>query len=341
MAGRTYSVAVVGATGLVGREFLRILETSDFPLKSLRLLASKRSAGATMRFRGKDLPVEETIEQSFAGQDFAFVSATTEASKHWVPIAARAGSIAIDDSSAFRMDPSVPLVVPEVNAGDLDGHSRIVAIPNCSTTPLVLALWPLHQVNPVQRIIAATYQSVSGTGTAAVEELRAQSRALATNEDEEPVAEVYPYRIAFNLLPHIDGFLENGYTKEEWKMVQETRKIMHAPELPITSTCVRVPVYVCHSEAVTVEFERPMEAAEARTLLAAQPGVEVADDPARNVYPHPAAAAGKDPVYVGRIRKDASHPNGLSMFIVSDNLRKGAALNALQIAEAMAARGLV
>ncbi len=341
MANRTYSVAVVGATGLVGREFLRILETSPFPLKALRLLASKRSAGSTMRFRGGELPVEETTDQSFAGQDFAFVSATTEASKQWVPIAARAGAVAIDDSSAFRMEPSVPLVVPEVNAADLDGHGRIVAIPNCSTTPLVLALWPLHQVNPVQRVVVATYQSVSGTGTAAVEELRAQSRALALDAGAEPKAQVYSHPIAFNLLPQIDSFLENGYTKEEWKMVQETRKIMHAPDLPISATCVRVPVFTCHSEAVHVEFARPMAPEAARALLAAQPGICIQDDPARGVYPHPAAAAGKDPVYVGRIRRDASHPHALALWLVSDNLRKGAALNALQIAEAMVERGLV
>jgi aspartate-semialdehyde dehydrogenase len=345
MAGRTYSVAVVGATGLVGREFLRILEESPFPLKSLKLLASKRSAGSTLQFRGEALSVEETTDQSFAGQDFAFISATTEASREWVPVAARAGVVAIDDSSAFRMDPSVPLVVPEVNAGDLDAHGRIVAIPNCSTTPLVLALWPLHRVNPVQRIVVSTYQSVSGTGTAAVQELRAQSRAIALQEQEggfeEPPAEVYPYRIAFNLLPHIDGFLENGYTKEEWKMVQETRKIMHAPDLPISATCVRVPVYTCHSESVTVEFANPIAPEEARELMVAQSGIEIVDDPARNLYPHPIAGAGRDPVYVGRIRRDVSHPSALSMWIVSDNLRKGAALNALQIAEAMVERGLV
>lgn len=344
MADRSYSIAVVGATGLVGREFLRILEERDFPLKSLKLLASKRSAGKSMRFRDEELPVEETTAESFRGQDFAFVSATTEASRQWVPIAAEAGAIAIDDSSAFRMEPSVPLVVPEVNAADLDAHQRIVAIPNCSTTPLVLALWPLHQVNPLRRIVVSTYQSVSGTGGAAVEELRAQSRMLALRGEDggdEPVAEVYPYRIAFNLLPHIDEFLENGYTKEEWKMVQETRKIMHAPDLPISATCVRVPVYVCHSEAVNAEFIRPLAPAEARSLLAAQPGVEVADDPARNIYPHPACAAGRDPVYVGRLRSDVSQPNGLAMWIVSDNLRKGAALNALQIAEVMIERGLV
>jgi aspartate-semialdehyde dehydrogenase len=344
MAGRTYSIAVVGATGLVGREFLRILEQRDFPLKSLRLLASKRSAGKTMRFRGEELPVEETTPESFRGQDFAFVSATTEASRQWVPIAAEAGAIAIDDSSAFRMEPSVPLVVPEVNGADLDGHQRIVAIPNCSTTPLALALWPLHQVNPLRRIVVSTYQSVSGTGTAAVEELRAQSRALALqgeNGGDEPVAEVYPYRIAFNLLPHIDSFEENGYTKEEWKMVQESRKIMHAPDLPISATCVRVPVYTCHSESVNAEFTNPISPAEARALMAAQAGVEIADDPAHNVYPHPASATGFDPVYVGRVRSDVSQPNSLAMWIVSDNLRKGAALNALQIAETIVERGLV
>jgi len=344
MAGRQFSVAVVGATGLVGREFLRILEGRRFPLKSLRLLASKRSAGSTLCFRGEKLPVEETTESSFEGQDFAFISATTEASHHWVPIAAQAGAIAIDDSSAFRMDPSVPLVVPEVNAADMDGHARIVAIPNCSTTPLVLALWPLHRVNPVKRIVVSTYQSVSGTGTAGVEELKAQSKALALRADdstEEPAAEVYPYRIAFNLLPHIDSFLDNGYTKEEWKLVQETRKIMHAPDLPICATCVRVPVYTCHSESVSVEFTNPIEAGEARKLMAAQPGIEVADDPARNIYPHPVSATGRDPVYVGRIRKDVAQPNSLALWIVSDNLRKGAALNALQIAEAMVERSLV
>ncbi len=345
MAGREYSVAVVGATGLVGREFLRILEDSRFPLKSLRLLASKRSAGSTMRFRGEDLTVEETTEDSFEGQDFAFISATTEASRHWAPIAAAAGAIAIDDSSAFRMDPDVPLVVPEVNAADLDTHKGIVAIPNCSTTPLVLSLWPLHKVNPVQRIVVSTYQSVSGTGTAAVEELRAQSKAI-TQQDEghgfdEPAASVYPHRIAFNVLPHIDSFLENGYTKEEWKMVQETRKIMHTPDLPISSTCVRVPVYSCHSESVNVEFTNPIEPADARSLMAAQPGIEIMDDPAHDIYPHPVAGAGKDPVYVGRIRKDVSRDNSLTMWIVSDNLRKGAALNALQIAQAMVDRHLV
>jgi aspartate-semialdehyde dehydrogenase len=339
MAG-IYNIAVVGATGLVGREFLRILETSNFPLGELRLLASARSAGTTLPFRGEQLPVAETTARSFDGQHFAFISATTEASKHWAPIAAAAGAIAIDDSSAFRMEANVPLVVPELNAADLDAHQRIVAIPNCSTTPLVLALQPLHAVNRATRVVVSTYQSVSGTGTAAVEELRQQTRALST-EGVAPAPEVYPKQIAFNLLPQIDSFLENGYTKEEWKMVQETRKILHEPDLPVTATCVRTPVYICHSESVTVEFERPFDPDEARALLAAQPGIELMDDPEQALFPTPLDAAGKDPVYVGRLRRDVSHPSALTFWLVSDNLRKGAALNALQIAEAMVARGLV
>jgi aspartate-semialdehyde dehydrogenase len=339
MAG-SYNIAVVGATGLVGREFLRILETSNFPLGELRLLASARSAGTTLPFRGEQLPVAETTARSFDGQHFAFISATTEASKHWAPIAAAAGAIAIDDSSAFRMEANVPLVVPELNAADLDAHQRIVAIPNCSTTPLVLALQPLHAVNRATRVVVSTYQSVSGTGAAAVEELRQQTRALST-EGVAPAPEVYPKQIAFNLLPQIDSFLENGYTKEEWKMVQETRKILHEPDLPVTATCVRTPVYICHSESVTVEFERPFDPDEARALLAAQPGIELMDDPEQALFPTPLDAAGKDPVYVGRLRRDVSHPSALTFWLVSDNLRKGAALNALQIAEAMVARGLV
>jgi aspartate-semialdehyde dehydrogenase len=339
MAG-SYNIAVVGATGLVGREFLRILETSNFPLGELRLLASARSAGTTLPFRGEQLPVAETTARSFDGQHFAFISATTEASKHWAPIAAAAGAIAIDDSSAFRMEANVPLVVPELNAADLDAHQRIVAIPNCSTTPLVLALQPLHAVNRATRVVVSTYQSVSGTGTAAVEELRQQTRALST-EGVAPAPEVYPKQIAFNLLPQIDSFLENGYTKEEWKMVQETRKILHEPDLPVTATCVRTPVYTCNSESVTVEFERPFDPDEARALLAAQPGIELMDDPEQALFPTPLDAAGKDPVYVGRLRRDVSHPSALTFWLVSDNLRKGAALNALQIAEAMVARGLV
>lgn len=334
-----YAVAVVGATGAVGRQFLQIAEARDFPIRSLRLLASARSAGSRMRFRAEDIEVEETTEESFRGVDLAFVSATTEASRHYVPLAVSSGAVAIDDSSVFRMDPAVPLVVPEVNAADLNREQRLVAIPNCSTTPLVMVLAPLHRVNPVTRVVVSTYQSVSGTGSAAMQELTLQSKQVLDGGRPEP--EVYPHQIAFNLLPQIDDFLGNGYTKEEWKMVQETRKILHEPDLLMSSTCVRVPVYVCHSEAVHVEFREPMAAEEVRELLAGAPGIELDEDGHPETYHHPAAAAGKDPVYVSRIRRDASHPNGIAMWLVSDNLRKGAALNAIQIAEAMSARELI
>jgi aspartate-semialdehyde dehydrogenase len=334
-----YNVAVVGATGAVGKEFLRIAETRSFPIKSLRLLASARSAGSHLRFRGEEIEVEETADRSFRGVDLAFISATTEASRHFAPLAVEAGAVAIDDSSAFRMDPQVPLVVPEVNAGDLSRDRRLVAIPNCSTTPLVLALAPLHRTNPIRRVVVSTYQSVSGTGSAAMKELTDQTKQVL--DGGHPEAEVYPHQIAFNLLPQIDSFLENGYTKEEWKMVQETRKIMHEPELPVSSTCVRVPVYICHSEAVHVEFERPMPPEQARELLGQTPGLQLDEAGRPESYHHPIQAAGQDPVYVSRIRQDASHPNGLALWLVSDNLRKGAALNAIQIAEAMAERDLI
>jgi aspartate-semialdehyde dehydrogenase len=247
--------------------------------------------------------------------------------------------VVIDDSSVWRQDPEVPLVVPEVNPADVEAHRGILAIPNCSTTPLVMCLWPLHLRNRVTRVVADTYQSVSGTGTGAVAELEAQSRGWAEGREAPP--DVYPHRIAFNALPHIDSFREDGYTKEEWKMMAEARKIMHEPELPVSATCVRVPVFVGHSLAVHAEFERPMAPDEARELLREAPGVVVQDDPAANVYPMPLEAAGRDPVYVGRIRRDSSHPNGLAMWISSDNLRKGAALNAIQIAEEMVKRGAV
>jgi aspartate-semialdehyde dehydrogenase len=341
MAARAsgYNVAVVGATGAVGREFLRVAEARDFPIKSLRLLASARSAGSRMRFRGEEIEVEETTDRSFRGMDLAFISATTEASRQYGPLAVDAGAVAIDDSSAFRMDPSVPLVVPEVNADDLQRDRRLVAIPNCSTTPLVMALAPLHRVNPVKRVVVSTYQSVSGTGTAAMQELTDQTKQVL--DGGHPDAEVYPHQIAFNLLPQIDDFLENGYTKEEWKMVQETRKIMHEPDLPVSSTCVRVPVYVCHSEAVHAEFERAITPEEVRGLLKRQPGIELDEDERPESYHHPVQAAGHDPVYVSRIRSDVSHPSSVAFWVVSDNLRKGAALNAIQIAETMAERDLI
>lgn len=326
-----YTVAIVGATGVVGDRFIRVLEQREFPVRAMRMMASKRSVGRTLAFRGEQIPVEETTDNSFAGVDIVFLSATTEASRHFGPIAAKAGALVIDDSSAFRMDPEVPLVVPEVNGEDVKWHRGIISTPNCTTVPIVMLVKPLHDVNPIRRIIADTYQAVSGTGGAAVTELTTQSRALLDGGAVD--VEVYPHQIAFNVLPQVDSFLENGYTKEEWKMVQETRKIMHLPELPISATCVRVPVPVSHSEALHLEFTNPMSAEEARRILAAAPGVVVQDDPANSVYPMPLTAAERDEVFVGRIRQDASHPRGLALWVVSDNLMKGAALNAVQIAE--------
>lgn len=334
-----YAIAIVGATGVVGQEFIKILNQRKFPIESVRLLASDRSAGRRMAFNGDTLTVEETTEASFAGIQIALFSAGADKSKCFSPIAARAGAVVIDNSSAFRMDPDVPLVVPEVNADDLRWHRGIIANPNCSTAQLVAALWPLHQVNPIRRVVVDTYQSVSGAGGPAVDELNLQTRQILEGEPVTP--EIHPYQIAFNVLAEIDVFLENGYTKEEWKMVEESRKIMHLPDLRLSATCVRVPVRVGHSEAVHVEFERPMTPAEAREVLAAAPGLEVVDDPSRRRYPQPWDAAGHDPVYVGRIRQDASHPNGLAFWIVSDNLRKGAALNAVQIAEELIARAMI
>ena len=336
---KLYNVAVIGATGIVGTEFLKIAAQRSFPLKELKLLATERSAGTRIPFGEGEITVEKTTPDAIKGADFVFISATDEVSREYGQIARDAGVIAIDDSGVWRQDPDVPLVVPEVNAADVDAHKGILAIPNCSTTPLVLCLWPLHKLNRVTRIIADTYQSVSGTGKAAVGELDAQSRAWAAGGESE--ASVYPHPIAFNLLPHIGSLKEGGYFSEEWKMMAETRKIMHEPDLPLSATCVRVPVFIGHSHAVHAEFERPFSPDEVREILRAAPGVVVQDDPAANLYPTPATAAGKDPVYVGRIRRDMSNANGIAMWISSDNLRKGAALDAIQIAETMIARGLV
>ncbi len=330
-------IALVGATGAVGEVFLRVLEERRFPLGSLRLCASPRSVGKRLRFRGEELPVELASKELFAECDLAFISVTADVSRELVPLAVEAGCVAIDDSSAYRMEPHVPLVVPEINADDIDGHQGILAIPNCSTTPMVMALHPLRQVNPIVRVIVDTYQSVSGTGRAAVDELRQQSEQALRGQQVHP--EQYPHQIAFSVLPQVEPFLEDGYTREERKMVQETRKILHEPKMAVSATCVRVPVFVGHSEALHVEFERPMSVVKARELLAAFPGVTVVDDPASNSYPMPIDAAGKDDVFVGRIRRDASHPNGLAMWLVSDNLRKGAATNAIQIAEEVVRRG--
>jgi aspartate-semialdehyde dehydrogenase len=336
---KQYHVAIVGATGLVGGEFIKILEQRRFPMASLRLYASDRSAGKKLPFGGEMLEVAETVPGSFDGVDIALFSAGADISRHFSPIAAERGAVVVDNSSAFRMEPDIPLVVPEVNPGDIKLHRGIIANPNCSTIQMVVALQPLHRVNPIKRIIVATYQAVSGTGSAAVDELKAQAKQVL--DGKKAVAGVYPYQIAFNLLPEIDVFLDNGYTKEEWKMVAETRKIMHIPEVAVSATCVRVPVFISHSEAVHVEFTDPMSPEEARRIFAGAPGVVVQDDTAKGVYPQPWAAAGTDDVFVGRIRQDHTDPRALEMWVVADNLRKGAALNTIQIAEEMIKRDWV
>lgn len=333
------NVAVVGATGLVGKEFLKIAAQRRFPIKGLRLLASHRSAGKKIQYGEWEIEVEETTPKSFTGVDVAFFSATTEVSKTLIPPAVKAGAICIDDSSAWRMEDDVPLVVPEVNAGDLSGHKGIISIPNCPTTPLCQVLWPAHVKNPLKRLIVDTYQSVSGTGTSAVEELSTQARQVLEGNETRP--HIYPHQIAFNALPQVDVFLGSGYSKEEWKIMNETRKILHAPELPISATCVRIPTYIGHCEAVHAEFTKNITPEEFTAIIHDAPGVYVQDEPSMNLYPTPWEVAGRDDTYVGRIRADASTDNGIAFWLASDNLRKGAALNAIQIAEELVARNLV
>jgi len=336
---RELSVAIVGATGLVGRELIRLLFQRRFPIKSLRLLASPQSAGKKLQVGEQEIEVQETNHDSFTGADIAFFGATPEISRNLVPLAAKAGAVVIDDSPVWRMEPDVPLVVPEVNADDLEQHGGVIAIPNSSTTPMVLALWPIHRVNPIKRIIVDTYQPVSATGARAVGELTEQARAVLDGNKAMP--HVYPHQIAFNLLPEIDVFMDNGYTKEEWKLVQETRKILHEPDLLVSATCVRVPVFVGHSAALHVELSHPMSADEIRDILREASGIIVQDEPSISLYPQPWTAAGRDATFVGRLRQDVSHPNGFVMWVVSDNLRKGAALNSIQIAEELIARNLI
>src|SRR3990172_7970659 len=282
-AGKLYNVAVVVAGGVVGKKSWHVRDSRHFPLRNLRLLASKRSAGRRITFGEREIAVEETTSKSFAGADLVFISATDEASRQFAPAAAKAGAVVIDDSGVWRMEPQVPLVVPEVNADDVAQHQGILAIPNCSTTPIVMALWPLHRVNPVQRVVVATYQSVSGAGRSAMEELTEQTQSVLKNQCATP--HVYPHQIAHNLLPEIGSFKDDGYTSEEWKMMAETRKIMHEPDLQLSATCVRVPVYIGHSEAVQVELSRPMEADEATDILREAPGVAIQDDTSISLYP--------------------------------------------------------
>ena len=333
------NVAVIGATGAVGQVFLRIAEERDFPVDKIRLCASERSIGKKLEFRGEQIGVELCTPDLLDDVDFSFISASGEVSKELAPLSVKHNTIAIDDSSAFRMAEGVPLVVPEVNADDLEEHKGIVSIPNCSTTPLVMVLKPLSEISTIKRVIVDTFQSVTGTGSAALKELEDQSRQILNGKPAK--AEEYPHQIAFNVLPHIEPFLENGYTREEMKMVNETRKILHDSKVMVSATCVRVPVAVSHSEAIHIEFDNAVSPDRAREVLGAQPGITIVDDPLSNVYPMPIDAADTDDVLVGRVRKDVSNPNGLALWVVCDNLRKGAALNAIQIAEEMMQRDIV
>ncbi len=341
-SGSGYAIGVVGATGQVGQEFLRILEVGDrpgLPIRTLRLFASERSAGQRRRVRGLEYQVELARPDPglFAGLDFVVTAVGDDLARAYGPAIASAGALDVDKSNAWRMDPSVPLVVTEVNPDDARDHHGIIAGPNCSTTQMVVALWPLHQAARITRIIVDTYQSVSGTGWRAVDELRTQVDDLVAGRDSTPV--VYPHQIHHNLIPEIGGYKGDGLFSEELKMVQETRKIFHEPELAVSATCVRVPVPVSHSEAVHVELARPMAAEEAREILRQAPGVVVLDDPERSLYPTPIDVAGRDEVFVGRVRQDPSHPRGLALWVVGDNLRKGAALNAVQVFELVARNG--
>ena len=332
------NIAIVGASGAVGQELLKVLDQRNFPVTSLRLFGSSRSAGTTYTFRDTPVTVEElTPESDFSGIDIAFTSAGASTSRQYADVITRHGTTMIDNSSAFRMDPDVPLVVPEVNGDDaFDAPRRIIGNPNCTTIQMVVALNPIHRLSPIRRVHVATYQAASGAGASAMKELENQYLELARGE--KPTVEKFSAQLAYNVIPHIDVFTDNGYTKEEMKMFNETRKIMHAPELSVSAMCVRVPVLRAHSEAIWVETERPISPEEARKALEAAPGIVVVDNPAEKQYPMPLDVADHDPVYVGRIRADIANPNGLTFWIVGDQIRKGAALNAVQIAEHLIGR---
>ena len=331
------NIAIVGAGGAVGREILKVLEGGALPVDNLRLFGSARSAGSKMNFRGREIEVEELTRQSdFNGVDYALVSAGASVSRDFADVITAHGTIMIDNSSAFRMDDDVPLVVPEINGNDaLDAPRRIIANPNCTTIQMLVALNPINRISPVKRVHVATYQAASGAGAAAMDELEQQHRDIAAGR--EPKVERFAHQLAFNVIPHIDVFTDNGYTKEEMKMFNETRKIMHAPDMCVSAMCVRVPVLRAHSEAIWVETEKPLTVEEAREAFAAAPGVVVMDNPAEKLYPMPLGLAGCDPVYVGRIRQDLAGDNSLTFWTVSDQIRKGAALNAVQIAEYLSA----
>lgn len=328
-----WNVAIVGATGAVGNEMIKILEERNFPVGNLSLLASERSAGKIMRYKNQDIPIKTLTADSFQGMQIGLFSAGGSVSERFAPLAVRSGCVVIDNTSAFRMVPEIPLVVPEVNPEAIKMYTKrsIIANPNCSTIQMVVALKPIHDQARIKRIVVSTYQAVSGTGKRAIRELTNQTKDILNGQD--PVIEVYPHRIAFNCLPQIDVFLDNGYTREEMKMINETKKIFADQSIAITATCVRVPVFYGHSESVNIETEKKINAVEVRELLSRAPGVEILDFPQKQQYPMAIMAAGRDATFVGRIRDDESVNNGINMWIVADNLRKGAALNAIQIAE--------
>lgn len=330
-AKKSYHVAVVGATGAVGAELLRVLERRAFPVESLRPLCSRRSAGTAVSFRHQEIAATELSPTSFKGIDIAFFSAGGEISRQFAPVAREAGAVVIDNSSVFRMELDVPLVIPEINGEDVRQHRGLIANPNCTTAVALMALYPLHRAFGVRRVIASSYQAVSGSGARAIRELECQVEAAA--EKRPPAPEIYPHPIAFNVLPHVDSFLPSGYTKEEMKMQNEGRRIMHLPDFRASVTCVRVPVYRAHSVAVNAEFERPVSVEEAHEVLAKAPGLELVDEPQKNRYPMPLFTAGKDNCEVGRVRRDCAFENGLAFWVSGDQLLKGAALNAVQIAE--------
>lgn len=336
---KSYRVAVLGATGAVGTELLELLERRNFPLADLKLLASPRSAGRSLPFRGENLPVEPVQANAFKNVDLVLASAGGSTSREWAPIAVAGGAVVIDNSSAFRLEPQVPLVVPEVNPSALHTHQGIIANPNCTTILMTVAVWPLHQVRAVQRIVAATYQSASGAGARAMEEVKNQAQAIL--QGEQPVAEIFPFPLAFNLFPHNSPLNQAGYCEEEMKMVNETRKIFAAQHLRITATCVRVPVLRAHSEAINLEFETPLSVDEAREIISKAPGVKLVEDWKSNHFPMPIEATGQDEVLVGRIRQDISHPCSLELWLCGDQIRKGAALNAVQIAELLVAKNMI
>jgi aspartate-semialdehyde dehydrogenase len=336
---RSYNVAVVGATGAVGQTTLKVLEERNFPVAGLKAFASARSAGKAVKFKGKDVTIEEVGPESFKGVDLALFSAGSEQSREYAPLAVKAGAVVVDKSSAFRMDPGVPLVVPEINGEAAAKHRGIVACPNCTSIVTVMPLKPLHDAGNLRRVVATSYQAVSGAGVNSIADLRQETLAWARDEAVKP--SFFQHQIAFNVIPHIDKFGEDGYTGEEVKLINEVRKILDEPDLPISPTTVRVPVFTAHSVAVNAETETRISREAARALFAAFPGLQVWDEPSENKYPMPVIVEGKDDCYVGRIREDFSHPSALNFWVVGDQLRKGAALNGIQIAEELIARNAI